>query len=899
MNDARRCDTAGPPGATATAGAEATVLSDHAPAGRWEPPDPAALSAALGEDVEVVRVLGRGGMGAVYEARQVTLDRPVAVKVLPPEVGRDPAAAARFLREARALAKLSHPNVVGVHDFGRTPETETDDGPVPGLLYIVMEYVDGADLRAALAAGIEPADALAVVRQMADALEYAHARGIVHRDIKPENVLLTRDGAVKIADFGLAKLADPDAAAGRAETAHTRAGQAMGTLHYMAPEQLRGADAVDHRADLYSFGVVLYELLTGSLPLGRFAPPSEKAGTDARLDAVVLRALETDPADRYQSAAEVRTDLDAAASESAGPPTPGDAAEPPGAVRFRVREHYSIGRILAAVPLLGVPLMRPPRAGVLRREADALHFEFPAGVLRTAVGMVMVPLADVRAAEFTEPWTGDPDLVLSGDRLGAFEGVPGAADGRAAVTIAKRDRAVAGELVADLVTVPPVPKRVSRPARIGFWLALATCVALVTGVAVWGVWMFRELAAATAEGRTPFVSERSLTGNPHIEPYVLFLLAGVVPAWLASLVAAAFGTAGLREVEAADGRVGGRGKALIGTLVLPMVTASAAFYGLVVLLNARPPAIEGLLPPGRGVGFATGTLCVAAVGLLLAADAATRAVIASRFRGLFPVPPRRGRSDALAACLLLVAGLALIAWDLRPADTGPVADWRVTDDLGLELTAAGWDRFAEDGRLTDRAAVEAAASDTYRRYHELLLERSERTAGTSDDGAMESKSLLVEPFPRRIERLEADLRRALDDLGDPPDDLGLVPHGLDWDVEIDWSDSDARLDLWHAFPMAPGSHPQSVRLTAYRDLGPDGPTGYACGLEMLRPPPEDGATAGEGAEDDDGMRLLAWAKGPQPHPLVARWWERDPIGEALAEPAPRTPLIAPKPDRRP
>ena len=244
--------------------------------------------------LSVQGLLGRGGMGAVYKARQSTLDRSVALKVMLPDLGSDPSFAERFLREARALASLDHPGIVTVHDFGHT-----DD-----LYYLLMEYVDGVNLREAMAEGLlkGPA-ALDVVRQLCEALQFAHDQGVVHRDIKPENVLLSRAGRVKIADFGLAKVLT-------GARPLTNPGVVMGTPSYMSPEQLERPLDVDHRADIYSLGVVFYELLTGELPLGRFAPPSERAGSDVRLDPVVLRALAKEPADRYQQAREVSTDLD-------------------------------------------------------------------------------------------------------------------------------------------------------------------------------------------------------------------------------------------------------------------------------------------------------------------------------------------------------------------------------------------------------------------------------------------------------------------------------------------------------------------------------------------------------------------------------------------------------------
>jgi hypothetical protein len=225
------------------------------------------------------------------------LDRLVALKILPPDVGGDPAFAERFAREARTMARLNHRGIVTLYDFGRAGE----------YFYLLMEYVDGANLRQVIRQGeLSPAEALAIVPQICDALQYAHDQGVVHRDIKPENILLDRSGCIKIADFGLAKLLGQPAA----DHALTATGQVMGTPHYMAPEQMQGAAAVDHRADIYALGVVFYELLTGELPLGRFPAPSEKVQLDVRLDRVVLRALDKDPQRRYQHASEVKTEVD-------------------------------------------------------------------------------------------------------------------------------------------------------------------------------------------------------------------------------------------------------------------------------------------------------------------------------------------------------------------------------------------------------------------------------------------------------------------------------------------------------------------------------------------------------------------------------------------------------------
>ncbi|MBI3861414.1 MAG: serine/threonine protein kinase [Planctomycetia bacterium] len=270
----------------------------------WTPPEPAELKSRF-PDLEILQLIGRGGMGAVYKARQKKLDRLVAVKILPPGIGADPAFADRFAREAQALARLRHPSIVTIHEFGQTE----------GLFFFVMEYVDGVNLRQLLNAGrMAPREALAIVPQICDALQYAHDHGIVHRDIKPENILLDRRGHVTVADFGLAKIVGREtsalSAAGQSESPSapgTEAGQVVGTPHYMAPEQVAHPAEVDHRADIYSLGVVFYQMLTGELPGKHLQAPSTKVVIDVRLDEIVLRALEQDPQRRYQQVSEVKT----------------------------------------------------------------------------------------------------------------------------------------------------------------------------------------------------------------------------------------------------------------------------------------------------------------------------------------------------------------------------------------------------------------------------------------------------------------------------------------------------------------------------------------------------------------------------------------------------------------
>jgi tRNA A-37 threonylcarbamoyl transferase component Bud32/TM2 domain-containing membrane protein YozV len=285
--------------------------------GAREAPPPEAI-AHLFPQLDVLEVLGSGGMGVVYKARQRSLDRFVALKVL--SIDGDDAFAERFAREARALARLQHPSIITVHDSGRAGD----------LFYFIMEYVDGANLRRMMDAHrMEPDPALGIVIQLCDALQYAHDRGVMHRDIKPENILVDRTGRVKVADFGLAKLLE------RRETDFTLTApaQVMGTMHYMAPEQIERPAEVDHRADIYALGVVVYEVLTGELPLGRFPVPSARAAVDHRLDDIVLRALEKEPDRRYQRMSEMKTDFERVTFTAPPAPMPPPTSAPP--VTFR------------------------------------------------------------------------------------------------------------------------------------------------------------------------------------------------------------------------------------------------------------------------------------------------------------------------------------------------------------------------------------------------------------------------------------------------------------------------------------------------------------------------------------------------------------------------------------
>ncbi len=290
--------------------------------------------------LEILEVIGKGGMGVVYKVRQKGLDRAAALKILPPGGGGDAAFAERFAREAKALARLNHPGIVTIYDFGRTD----------GLFYFLMEYVDGVSLSRLMRGGrVSAREALAIVPQICDALQYAHDQGIVHRDIKPENILLDRQGRVKVADFGLAKLmgtesgragsplpgiapqTDDGARGGTRPAAElTAAGKVLGTPRYMAPEQFEHPGEVDHRADIYALGVVFYQMLTGELPGQRLEAPSKKVQLDVRLDEVVLRALEKEPERRYQQVSQVKTAVETIAV------SPELAVAPPSTLHRRI-----------------------------------------------------------------------------------------------------------------------------------------------------------------------------------------------------------------------------------------------------------------------------------------------------------------------------------------------------------------------------------------------------------------------------------------------------------------------------------------------------------------------------------------------------------------------------------
>src|SRR5207302_261602 len=286
--------------------------------------DLTAISSALAGQYEVDREIGRGGMGVVYLARDLRLDRLVAIKTLPAQLADDVAVRERFLREARTAARLSHPNIVPIH---RADE-------IAGQVFFVMGFVDGDSLAAKLKAGpLSPKDAVPILRDVASALAYAHRHGVVHRDVKTENILLeSTTGRAMVTDFGIARLAEA--------APLTATGQVLGTVYYLSPEQVSGDD-VDARSDIYALGVVGYAMLAGKFPFdGTLAsavlvahvtkqpPPLRPAAPDvpASLASIIDRCLAKDPAHRFQTCDELDAALAAAQTDAnrvtTRPPTP-------------------------------------------------------------------------------------------------------------------------------------------------------------------------------------------------------------------------------------------------------------------------------------------------------------------------------------------------------------------------------------------------------------------------------------------------------------------------------------------------------------------------------------------------------------------------------------------------
>jgi tRNA A-37 threonylcarbamoyl transferase component Bud32 len=580
----------------ATEASEATprVATASAPADRASVE---AVAAAF-PHLEIVECIGQGGMGVVYRARQPKLDRFVALKVLPQVAANDPAFRERFTREGRVLARLNHPSVVTVYDFGEAG----------GFFYLLMEYVDGANLRQAMRAGrFSPAQALEIVPKICEALQYAHSEGVLHRDIKPENILLDTRGRVKIADFGIAKLVGE----GKPGATLTATGAAVGTPQYMAPEQLERPQEVDHRADIYSLGVVFYEMLTGELPLGRFAPPSAKTPVDTRVDAVVFRTLEKEREKRFQSAGEVKTEVEGLVASGAGASPAAAVPQPDATVAvapLRIRpEHRPLVLIgLAAVLALLIPHLLPLPALTITMVAAA----FRAGVMSTLWTAFLLAAGGwlIRAA-----WTNRRRLLqplgISGAELNECDTAPPWASHRVLGTLAT---VVLMALTVDFAFQVFALSLALSGFAAGFgWQSV---IALpIAGLAAW--WLVRPGRNPTpCAMRTPPPAWQRRAG-------LLFLVLGGVAflPWLAAH------EPGLQQWQL-GALLAFTGLALLTrsrvwrAVALAVNTALALLGGVQVIsllfMLARPTALSGLVPAAPVIG--PGLACLLAAIQLLA-----------------------------------------------------------------------------------------------------------------------------------------------------------------------------------------------------------------------------------------------------------------------------------------
>lgn len=328
---------------------------------------------ALLPSYRFLSLLGRGGMGAVFKAIQISLNRPVAIKVLPADLMEDADSnfAARFRQEALTMAKLNHPGIVSVFESGQAK----------GLLYIVMEFVDGTDVARMIQSGgkISPEFTTTILTQVCDALQYAHQRGVIHRDLKPANLLVTRDRQVKVADFGLAKHHD-DAMPGL-----TKTNLAIGTPDFVAPEALTAnTPPLDARADLYSLGVTLYQMLTGEIPRGLWEMPSVRVGSDPRFDAIIEKAMQPKREARYQSSTELRRDLNEIHTQQsqAGPETESGVFSPSSTVRRRTLVGLLVVQIAIILALIAFWPRISPRK--ISRKDIAVAPAVPAANIRDA-----------------------------------------------------------------------------------------------------------------------------------------------------------------------------------------------------------------------------------------------------------------------------------------------------------------------------------------------------------------------------------------------------------------------------------------------------------------------------------------------------------------------------------
>jgi serine/threonine protein kinase len=608
-----------------------TVFTDDALAA--QPPLPPEQIAPHFPQLEILKCLGRGGMGVVYKARQKSLNRLVALKLLAPERVQDAKFAERFTREAQALAALNHPNIVTIYDFGQAG----------GFYYLLMEFVDGLNLRQLLRTRkFTPEEALAIVPPLCDALQFAHDRGIVHRDIKPENLLLDKTGRVKIADFGIAKMLGTVKGGGNAaESAAPESvtQSAVGTPTYSAPEQKTNPQRVDSRADIYSLGVVFYELLTGELPGKRIEAPSHKIQIDVRLDAVVLRALEQKPELRYQQVSEVKTMVETIVATPAPGRSRGDEAQmeserrkaemPSGGATPAAlqKEQLIIGFatvffIVMMVVLLGVTLAYP------RQGAMPIVLMMMCVFGLVVCGLRLAGLWPFPSLRFPRPNYSSRNLAQAGG--------------------SRREETQAEK--------PEIAPRFSRTAIVGTLAAPISFVPII-----WFVALVRQMTASN----TPMTHDTSVMN-------ILFSIVGFMGIVLiAPLVTTALGWVAVAQIRRSDGKIHGLRLALFDGLLFPLLLFDAMISGVMVFADKLLAVYVRHLDGSLFVDFKDFFIwSVLLVGIIVGVDSLIlrrvwRAVNKCSASAPAATPPGKsstGKLIAIGGGAFMLAVLLLVLW---------------------------------------------------------------------------------------------------------------------------------------------------------------------------------------------------------------------------------------------
>ena len=633
--------------------AEVAVDQPHPPTHATDVPSLERVAKAFPQ-LEIVELVGRGGMGFVFKARQPHLDRFVALKLLPDKLAGDPNFAERFGREGRVLARLNHPNIVSVFDFGQAG----------GFYFLLMEFVDGVNLRQAMATGkFSPAEALTIVPKICEALQYAHEKGVLHRDIKPENILLDANGRVKIADFGIAKLVGED----KPSVTLTGTGTALGTPHYMAPEQLEKPGDIDHRADIYSLGVVFYEMLTGELPIGRFKPPSARTPLDERIDEIVLRALERERELRQKNATEFKTQVEHVASHPTPPVEP--AARGPHGTTVVATEVPKVVKRTAQV-LLGV--------GIFNWIGSIIIVSL---LLFTELGdRLPIPSSMHNGFELMPILVFSSLILLGAYKMMRLEAYP---------------LAIAASVLA-MITTPG--NLAGLP--VGIWSLITLCRKDVRAA-------FAQRKRADGFGLSPRKAEFSRYSPKAIWSAALVGFSLLLPAFIIAAIALRVG--GLSQVEMLLPGAFSTVTALVGTILgwvamsdirahherlrgLPLAAFGALAWPVVLLVAGSVLAASPYLYYLRGVNtqMPFAALCLMAVAAAFPTFAIWMVYATTRWASGQPVTQRRGVLRWIFAALVLF-GVGILA-----ASTAKKSESRATDELeGSQAVADtnAWVRF--------------------------------------------------------------------------------------------------------------------------------------------------------------------------------------------------------------